>query len=138
MLQGAGLKSGISIDKSQAASWRDFLGINPSTLALLAAILLVTAATELWSPLVPQYLKDLQKHAGGGRVELILLIGAYGFYRDGLEAINYFAGGAIAGRFNTRRRTAADACGATIGCARGCTPGNVHASNPAYRDGNDG
>jgi len=84
-------------------AWSDWLGLNASTLALLGAILLVTASTELWSPLVPQYLKDLQKRALGGEVGLILLIGGYGFYRDGLEAINYLAGGAIAGRFNTRR-----------------------------------
>lgn len=72
-------------------------------MALLGAILLVTAATELWSPLVPQYLKSLQTGALAGNTAVILLIGAYGFYRDALEAMNYFAGGAIAGRFNTRR-----------------------------------
>jgi MFS family permease len=77
--------------------------MNASTFALLAAILLVTASTELWSPLIPQYLKALQSGALAGDTKLILLIGAYGFYRDLLEAVNYYAGGAIAGRFNTRR-----------------------------------
>lgn len=83
--------------------WRAWLGLNSSTFALLGAILLVTAATELWSPLIPQYLKDLQRRALAGDVGLLLLIGAYGLYRDGLEALNYYLGGVIAGRLNTRR-----------------------------------
>jgi len=83
--------------------WKDWLGLNTSTLALLGTILLVTAATELWAPLIPQYIKALRTRAGSGEAGLILLVGLYGFYRDALEAINYYAGGAIAGRFNTRR-----------------------------------
>jgi MFS family permease len=84
-------------------NWRHWLGLNSSTLALLGTILLVTAATELWSPLIPQYLKTLRTKAGEGDAWTIILIGLYGMYRDGLEALNYYAGGAIAGRFNTRR-----------------------------------
>ncbi len=88
-------------------NWRDWLGINSSTIALLGTIVLVTAATELWSPLIPEYLKAIRGRAlGGGRAidpALLLIIGCYGFYRDGLEAVNYYLGGAIAGRFNTRR-----------------------------------
>ncbi len=84
-------------------NWRDWLGLNTSTLALLGTILLVTAATELWSPVIPQYLKALRDRAGQGDAWTILLIGLYGMYRDGLEALNYYVGGAIAGRFNTRR-----------------------------------
>lgn len=96
------------------ASWRDILGLNASTGSLLLAILLVTSATELWSPVVPEIIK-----AGGGSTGLttaqkvqqvstgaawaILLIAAYGSLRDFMEAINYFAGGWIAGRFNSRR-----------------------------------
>lgn len=83
--------------------WRQFLGLNASTLALLAAILFITASTELWSPLIPQYLKELRRQAQAGDPWFILLIGLYGFYRDGLEAINYYAGGAIGGWLNTRR-----------------------------------
>lgn len=83
--------------------WRDWLGLNASTLALLGAILLVTAATELWSPLVPEYLRALRTRAQTGEIAVLLIIGAYGSYRDLLEAVNYYAGGAIAGRFNTRR-----------------------------------
>jgi len=88
---------------SSQRGWREWLGINSSTFALLGTILLVTAATELWSPLVPQYLKSLRERAGAGEAWMILLVGFYGLYRDGLEAVNYYLGGAIAGRFNTRR-----------------------------------
>jgi len=90
------------MDRS-ARVWRNWLGLNSSTLALLGAILLVTASTELWAPLIPQYLKALRSGALAGDVRFLLLIGAYGFYRDALEAVNYYAGGALAGRFNTRR-----------------------------------
>src|SRR3972149_9873001 len=83
--------------------WKEWLGLNTSTLALLGTILLVTAATELWAPLVPQYLKAIKERAGGGEAKMILLVGLYGFYRDALEAINYYVGGAVAGRFHTRR-----------------------------------
>ena len=88
---------------SNRRTWRDWLGLNPSTFALLGTILLVTSATELWSPLIPQYLKSLRTKAGEGDAWTLILIGLYGMYRDGLEALNYYAGGAIAGRFNTRR-----------------------------------
>ncbi len=88
---------------SSTNNWRRFLGLNASTFALLGAILLITASTELWSPLVPQYLKELRRQAQKGDPWFILLIGLYGFYRDGLEAINYYVGGAIGGWLNTRR-----------------------------------
>ncbi len=83
--------------------WGDWLGLNSSTVALLGTILLVTAATELWAPLIPQYLKALGEEAGALDARIILLVGFYGFYRDALEAINYYVGGAISARFNTRR-----------------------------------
>lgn len=88
---------------NRARGWREWLGLNSSTLALLGTIFLITAATELWAPLIPQYLKALRDGASRGDELGILLVGLYGFYRDGLEAINYYAGGALAGRFNTRR-----------------------------------
>lgn len=92
-------------DSSQrsGASWRDWLGLNASTMALLATILLITASTELWSPLLPEYLRALKDPARVGDPWFLLLIGAYGFYRDGLEAINYYAGGAMGAWLNTRR-----------------------------------
>ncbi len=83
--------------------WRSFLGLNASTFALLGAILLITASTELWSPLIPEYLKALKDPGRVGDPMFLLIIGAYGFYRDALEAINYFAGGALSSRLNTRR-----------------------------------
>ncbi|RIK66782.1 MAG: hypothetical protein DCC65_08625 [Planctomycetota bacterium] len=83
--------------------WRDWLGLNASTFALLAAILLITVSTELWSPLLPEYLKALKNPANAADPWFLLLIGAYGFYRDGLEAINYYAGGALGAWLNTRR-----------------------------------
>jgi MFS family permease len=92
-----------SVEAKPSISVRQWLGLNSSTVALLGTILLVTSATELWSPLIPEYIKTLQARAGAGATVAILLIGLYGFYRDGLEAIHYYAGGAISGRLNTRR-----------------------------------
>ena len=84
-------------DKASAAStWRAVLAINSSTGALLGAIVLVCMGSELWGPFLPKYMQtDLAAP--------ILLIAVYGSIRDLLEAINYFLGGWIAGRFNTRR-----------------------------------
>lgn len=90
-------------EMTRSRSWLVWLGINSSTSALLGSILLVTAATELWSPLIPQFLKELRTEATAGAAGTILLIGLYGLYRDGLEAVNYFAGGIISGWLNTRR-----------------------------------
>ncbi|MEK6675551.1 MAG: hypothetical protein AABZ47_07845 [Planctomycetota bacterium] len=87
----------------KSSTWKTWLGLNSSTAALLATVLLVTAGTELWSPLIPQFLKSLRSHDGDLNARLLLTVGFYGFFRDALEAANYFAGGAIAGRFNTRR-----------------------------------
>ena len=43
-----------------AGGWLAWLALNASTGALLGAILLVGMATELWSPLIPEYLDQLQ------------------------------------------------------------------------------
>lgn len=83
--------------------WRDWLGLNSSTVAFLGAFLLITAGTELWSPLAPEDLPALRTRALGGSALTVFLVGLYGFYRDGLETVDYYAGGAIGGRFNTRR-----------------------------------
>ncbi len=75
-----------------------------STLAVLFAILFVTAATELWAPVVPEIIDSgWQGTALRGSWQAVLLIAVYGSLKDLLEAINYFAGGWIAGRFGTRR-----------------------------------
>ncbi len=81
------------------------MGVNASTAALLGAILLLTVTTELWSPLVPEYISALrrQAHAGSGAVGTILVVGCYGTLRDLMEALTYSLGGAIGGRLNTRR-----------------------------------
>jgi len=76
--------------------WRAAFAINASTGALLGAILLVCMGSELWGPFLPRYMESTLGAP-------ILLIALYGSFRDGLEAINYYLGGWIAGRFNTRR-----------------------------------
>lgn len=85
------------------AGLADWLGLNSSTMALLGTIVLVTAATELWSPLIPEYLKKQQLDAGAGNIVAIIVVGLFGFYRDALEALNYYLGGAISGKLNARR-----------------------------------
>src|SRR5947209_16711311 len=75
--------------------WRAWLALNTSTGALLAAILLVGMGSELWSPLMPEYL--------AGLASPILLIALYGSAKDFLEACNFYLGGVLAARFNTRR-----------------------------------
>jgi MFS family permease len=113
---------------SSGPRWADLLAINSSTGALLGAITLVVMGSELWGPFIPQYMKDLSTETGGGDLAWvpeslrgaaqflqtaaggakdwlgpILLVAVYGSFRDLLEAINYFLGGWISGRFNTRR-----------------------------------
>jgi MFS family permease len=94
----------VSIDKhspttvetvAAQAGWRARLALNASTGALLAAILLVGMGSELWSPLMPDYLSELQA--------TILLIALYGSVKDFLDAVNFYLGGILAARFNTRR-----------------------------------
>jgi MFS family permease len=76
-------------------SWRAWLALNASTGALLAAILLVGMGSELWSPLMPEYLSDLAAP--------VLLIALYGSVKDLLEAVNFYLGGVLAARLDTRR-----------------------------------
>ena len=59
--------------------WRVWLALNSSTGALLAAILLVGMGSELWSPLMPEYL--------AGLAAPVLLIALYGSAKDLLEAV---------------------------------------------------
>ena len=82
--------------KPSRGAWSAYLAINSSTGALLGAILLVCMGSELWGPFLPGYMKEHLKTT-------ILAIAVYGSFRDFLEAVNYLAGGFIAGRFNTRR-----------------------------------
>jgi MFS family permease len=75
--------------------WRVWLALNASTGALLAAILLVGMGSELWAPLMPEYLTRLDAQ--------ILLIALYGCAKDFLDAVAFYLGGTVAARFNTRR-----------------------------------
>jgi MFS family permease len=79
----------------RVGGWRQWLALNASTGALLGAILLVGMSSELWSPLLPEYLTGLQAP--------ILLIAAYGCSKDLLDAIAFYLGGTLAARLNTRR-----------------------------------
>lgn len=75
--------------------WLAWLALNASTGALLAAILLVGMSSELYEPLLPQYMKGLAAP--------LVVIALYGSACDLLDAINFYLGGALAARFNTRR-----------------------------------
>ncbi len=86
-----------------AATWSRWLGLNASTAAIFATVLLVSAGSELWSPLLPAYLKALVSRAAAGDATILLTIGLYGALADMMEAANYYAGGALTGRLNTRR-----------------------------------
>jgi len=85
----------VQATSASAEGWRAWLAINASTGALLAAILLVGMGSELWSPLMPEYLSGLAAP--------VLLIALYGSVKDLLDAINFYIGGVLAARFNTRR-----------------------------------
>jgi MFS family permease len=75
--------------------WRAWLALNASTGALLGAILLVGMGSDLWQPLIPDYLQLLNAH--------VLLIALFGCASDLLDAAAFYLGGAFAARFNTRR-----------------------------------
>ena len=79
----------------EKGEWRVWLALNASTGALLAAILFVGMGTELWSPLMPEYLSALSAP--------VLLIALYGSVKDLLEAVHFYLGGVLAAHFNTRK-----------------------------------
>jgi MFS family permease len=78
-----------------ADGWRAWLALNASTGALLGAILLVGMGSELWLPLMPEYLNLLEAH--------ILVIALFGCAKDALDAAAFYLGGTLSARFNTRR-----------------------------------
>ena len=57
--------------------WRNWLGLNSSTIALLATIFCVTASTELWSPLVPEHFDQLRGRFMAGDVLTMRFGGAH-------------------------------------------------------------
>jgi MFS family permease len=89
---------GATVEEREAPAdggWRVWLALNASTGALLAAILLVGMGSELWSPLMSEYLHQLNAP--------ILLIALYGSAKDFQDAFCFYLGGTVAARFNTRR-----------------------------------
>lgn len=89
------MNTSTSANAAPQNGWRAWLGLNASTGALLAAILLVGMGTELWSPLMPEYLSGLSAS--------VLLIALYGSARDFLDGVNHYLGGVLAAHFNSRR-----------------------------------
>src|SRR5262245_49812151 len=88
------------------------LGLNRSTGALLAAILLIGMGQELWSPYMPKFIErsiDARLHGDQStlwgmpvQVAIILAIGLFGTWRDLQEGIYYYLGGRIGGTLGTR------------------------------------
>src|SRR5437868_995559 len=83
------------VEPPRHSGWLPWLALDLSTGALLGAILLVGMATELWLPLLPEYLDRLDAP--------ILLIALYGSGKDLVDALAFYFGGSLAARFNTRR-----------------------------------
>ncbi|GAC1463123.1 MAG: hypothetical protein NVSMB9_00200 [Isosphaeraceae bacterium] len=94
-VRGTTIKETQAIVGGPGIDWRTWLALNASTGALLGAILLVGMGSELWSPLLPEYLSGLNAP--------ILFIALYGSARDSLDAVAFYLGGTLAARFNTRR-----------------------------------
>lgn len=88
------------------------LGMNRSTAALLAAILLIGMGQELWLPYMPKFIQQTIEDKLQGRLALwglapatviILAIGLFGTWRDFQEGVYYYLGGRIGGTLGTRR-----------------------------------
>lgn len=88
------------------------LGLNRSTVSLLAAILLIGMGQNLWSPYMPKYLQEtttryLQGHPAPfglpNAAFVVLLMGLFGTLNDLQEGIFYYIGGRLGGSLGTRR-----------------------------------
>lgn len=88
------------------------LGLNRSTLALLAAILLINMGQEIWAPFMPKFIQGSIEKSLHGRLTLwglspqaaiILAVGLFGSWKDFQEGVFYFLGGRIGGAVGTRR-----------------------------------
>lgn len=88
------------------------LGLNRSTGALLAAILLIAMGQELWAPFMPKFIQArLQEKMHGhlslwglsAQAAIILAIGIFGTWKDFQEGVYYYLGGRIGGTLGTRR-----------------------------------
>jgi len=88
------------------------LGLNRSTVSLLAAILLIGMGQNLWQPYMPKFLERTTmdylegKQAPFGLPNaafVVLLIGLFGSLNDLQEGIYYYIGGRLGGSLGTRR-----------------------------------
>jgi MFS family permease len=112
MLLGKKCRMPKAAEELHKGSWVGRLGLNRSTAALLAAILLIGMGQELWAPFMPKYIQktieeSLQgKLAGWGLstpVVIVLAVGVFGTWKDFQEAVYYYLGGRIGGTLGTRR-----------------------------------
>src|SRR5436190_13255515 len=89
------------------------LGLNRSTIALLAAILFIGMGQELWAPFMPKYIADSIHEYLRGRpritlwglpssAAIVLIVGLYGTWRDLQEGVYYYLGGRLGGTLGTR------------------------------------
>src|SRR5438552_471548 len=92
--------------------WRARLGLNRSTGALLAAILLIGMGQELWAPFMPKYIQKTIEGSIQGRLGklglstsavVVLAVGLFGTWKDFQEAVYYYLGGRIGGTLGTRK-----------------------------------
>ena len=80
---------------SGAASWRLRLGLEGRAASLAAALFVFGFGEELWSRYLPEYLRVLGASA--------LAVGAFGAFRDFLDAAYAYPGGALTDRLGTGR-----------------------------------
>src|SRR3954469_19180504 len=88
------------------------LGLNRSTGALLAAILLIGMGQEIWAPFMPKFIQKSIEGWMHGRLEMwglskqaviVLAVGLFGTWKDLQEAVYYYLGGRIGGTLGTRK-----------------------------------
>ncbi len=100
------------------------LGLNRSTAALLAAILLIAMGQELWAPFMPKFIQarvqeKMQGHLSwwglSPQAVVVLAIGIFGTWKDFQEGVYYYLGGRIGGTLGTRKALIAFATVPLIG-----------------------
>ena len=98
------------------------LGLNRSTAALLAGILLIGMGQELWSPFMPKFIEQTIEDRMHDRLSLwglpawaviVLAVGLFGTWRDFQEGLYYYLGGRLGGALGTR--TAAEVLRLPVG-----------------------
>lgn len=95
----------------QVSFWHR-LGLNRSTGALLAAILLIAMGQEIWAPFMPKFIQKSIEQQLQGRLALwglspaaviVLAVGLFGVWKDFQEGVYYYLGGRIGGKLGTRK-----------------------------------